>query len=362
MSNFEKLLKHERSVPYTFISTILAVAGFVAAIYFSMFYEKSPKLDIEVMSQFSALDIKESVNNLDVIYDNNSLNAQGKSLTVIELKISNSGSASILRTYYDPDSKAGFKVNQGIIPEPPLLTSSKTSYAHDEIPVERLDNNSLLLPQLVMNPGDFYTIKVIVLHDSSKKPVISSFGVIAGTPKIEVLPRLMNEDKRTIFARFFDGSLLMNISRFLLLGFAFFIFTMLIIGSVLHCSELLFKKKVSKLITQFKKCNVQRISTVPSNFFTQLEKCEKRDFEKYLKAVKKDSDYSLSIQANEFEALGVIQISDSGRCIKDEQIFAILKDFLNLLIEENVIEDVVIIPRKDEQTEDSLENELVEPS
>lgn len=346
MSGLDKLLKHERAVPYTFISTILAIAGFVAAIYFSMFYEKSSQLDIEVVSQFSALDIKESVNNLDVIYDNNSLNAQGMSLTVIELKITNSGTASILRSYYDPESKAGFKVNQGVIPEPPLVTSSKTSYAHSEIPVERLDEKSLLLPHLVMNPSDFYTIKVIVLHDSSKKPVVSSFGVIAGSPKIEVLPRLANEDNRTFLARFFDGSIVMNIGRFLVLGFVFFICFVLILGAVFHYSELRFKKRISRLIVQFKKCNAQRINTVPSNFFAQLEKLEKYDFERYLKAVKKDFDSSLSLYFDEFKALGVIQVSDIGRRITNEQTLDILKDFLSLLVEEKVIKDVVVTPQK----------------
>ncbi|EJB5271722.1 hypothetical protein MW651_004458 [Vibrio vulnificus] len=351
MSSLEKLLKHERAVPYTFISTIFGVAGFVLAIYFSMFYEKSPKLDIELMSQFSALDIKESVDSLDVIYDNNSLNAQGMSLSVIELKVTNSGTAPILRSYYDPKSRAGFKINQGVIPEPPLVMASKTPYAHNDITIEKPNENSILLPHIVLNPKDYYTIKVIVLHDSSKKPIVSSFGVIAGSPKIAVLPNLVNEDNRTLLGQFFDGSIIMNLSRFFILGFLFFVVFILVLGTGIHLSEVRFKNRILNLIKQFKKCNSQRVSTVTNSFFTQLEKFEKSDFERYLKAIKSDSNYAFELYFEEFKSLGIIQVSDIGRRIPNQETLEVFMDFLHLLVEEKLIKEVVI---SKPETQDSL--------
>ncbi|MCS0301046.1 hypothetical protein ND924_00120 [Vibrio diabolicus] len=355
MSNLDKLLKHEKKLPYSFVGTIIGLAGFIAAIYFSMFYEKAPKMDIEIMSQFSALDIKESVDSLDVIYNSNSLNAQGMSLSVIELKIVNSGTAPILRSYYDPESKAGFKVNRGVIPEPPIVETSKTSYAHNEISLEKADQNTIFLPHIIMNPQDFYTIKLIVLHDSKKKPTVQSFGVIAGFPKISVMQNLGSEDNRNLFDRFFDGSVLMNIGRFVVFGILFFIGIILIAIVFDKVSDINFNRRKRLLTEQFKKCNSRRLNAVPNGFFSHIEEASKYRLERYFKEISEDSSLAYNLYTKEFKVLGIIQKSEIGRIIVDKSVLEIFIELLHLFAEEKLINKPAIDRNIVEEKEETLE-------
>ncbi|EPS8935087.1 hypothetical protein ACVJEA_003782 [Vibrio cholerae] len=337
MSKFETLLKHERKLPYSFVSTILGLVGVIAAIYFSMYYEKKPQLDIEILSQFSALDIKESVDSLDVIYNNGSLNAKGQSLSVVELKIVNNGDAPILRTYYDPQSKAGFTVNNGEIPESPIITSSKTPYKTEEIHLELNNKNSIFLPHVIINPGDHYIIKLIVLHNSNLKPSIESFGVIAGFDSINVLTNLKSEDNRNFIQKFFDGSLVMNIGRFFFFGIIFLFGIISLILAEEKISKLKYSRKFKKSIEQFKKCNSQRIANVPTKFFDILQDQGKSTleliFEDIIEPEKKYFFYK-----NKLTDLGVLNITEIGREVIDDNALNILNEFLHLLAEDGLID------------------------
>ncbi|MGS3182167.1 hypothetical protein ACB288_00210 [Aeromonas taiwanensis] len=336
MSKFETLLRHEKKLPYSFVSTILGLVGVIAAIYFSMYYEKKPQLDIEILSQFSALDIKESVDSLDVIYNNNSLNAKGQSLSVVELKVVNNGDAPILRTYYDPESKAGFTVSNGEIPESPLIVSSKTPYKTEEIHLELNTKNSILLPHVIINPGDYYIIKIIVLHDSNLKPSIESFGVIAGFDSINVLTNLKTEDNRNVIQRFFDGSLAMNIGRFILFGAAFFFSLIMIFIVAEQVSDLKYSLKLKKSIDLFKKCNSQRIANIPNKFFDILHGKQKAILEKIFDDISdaKNGDF---IHSKILIDLGVLNATETGELEIDDNALNILKEFLHLLSGDGII-------------------------
>lgn len=337
MSKFETLLRHEKKLPYSFVSTILGLLGVIAAIYFSMYYEKKPQLDIEILSQFSALDIKESVDSLDVIYNNNSLNAKGQSLSVVELKVVNNGDAPILRTYYDPESKAGFTVNNGEIPETPLITSSKTPYKTEDIHLELNTKNSILLPHVIINPGDHYIIKLIVLHNSNLKPSIDPFGVIAGFDNINILTNLKSEDNRNFIQRFFDGSVAMNFGRFILFGITFFFSLLIIVVAEEKISDFKYYRKLKKSIELFKKCNHQRIANVPNKFFDILQSKDRTTLRRIFKDVSesKTGDY---IYIHELANLGVLRTTDTGEMEIDEDALDILKEFLYLLSEDGVID------------------------
>ncbi|MFZ6039755.1 hypothetical protein ACOV11_04510 [Vibrio natriegens] len=356
MSTFEKLLKHEKKLPYTFLSTVLAVVSLVAAFYFSIFYEKQPQLDIEVLSQFSALDIKESVNSLDVIYNNESLNAQGLSLSVIELKVVNNGDAPILRDYYDPKSKPGFKLSNGIIPEQPLIVGSETSYNDEEITLEKISDNSVLLPQLILNPRDFYIVKIIVLHNSSEKPSIQEFGVIAGFKKIRVLKYVSKQDERSFFQRFFDGSVKMNITRFVLFGITFLAVTFGILVTLEALSSKIFSKKKNRLIEQFKKSNKSRLLNIPSSFFSTLQKKSKFDLEYLHRCIITEEDKSYMLFSTEFEELGLVKGSERGERIVNDEVAYVLSDLLVLLATEKLIEfpevEKSAVRRREEQCSD----------
>lgn len=118
----EKLRQHENKFPYGLLGIVASILIGVGGIVFTIFYKPSPQLDIEVVSNFNVLDVKESLGKLDVIYKGNSLNEYDQSLSVIKLRIVNNGDDNIRVNSYDDKALAGFELTKGIIPEEPQVT------------------------------------------------------------------------------------------------------------------------------------------------------------------------------------------------------------------------------------------------
>ncbi|HEQ3486794.1 TPA: hypothetical protein VGS89_003443 [Vibrio cholerae] len=337
MSSLDKLLKHEKSMPYSLIGTFLGLVGFIAAIYFSILYEKSPQLDIEITSQFSALDIKESVESLDVIYNNTSLNSQGMSLSVMKLRVINNGNASILRSYYDPKTLAGFEIDNGVIPEKPIVTKSTTSYSKSEVTIEQVDNAKVHLPHLIINPGNYYDLKLIILHESNSKPVLKSFGVIAGFDTIGVTSKLAAAENRNIVERFFDGSFIMNFMRFIILGFIFILTLVFTIETEEKISRKMKERKKTRLIKLFRSCNSQRLTNVPSSFFPYLESQNLRELQYIFHKIKSADQRDITQVLAPYGELAIVQKSEIGRLILNDSALEVLFDFFYYLVEEKVL-------------------------
>ncbi|ULF95385.1 hypothetical protein PUT72_10320 [Vibrio alginolyticus] len=254
----EKLRQHESKFPYGLLGIIASILIGVGGIAFTMFYKPSPQLDIEILSNFNVLDVKESLGKLDVIYRGNSLNESGQSLSVITLKVVNNGDDNIRVNSYDDKALAGFELTKGIIPEEPSVTISNTSYKKNNIALSQTKPNKIVLPKVIINSGDYYEVKLIALHNKDETPDIVAFGVIEGVDKVRVIHNPESADERSILGRLFSDNWKINIGRFLLLGTVFFITTLLVLASSFIISDKRKERKIRKLASNFYNCTANR--------------------------------------------------------------------------------------------------------
>ncbi|PWF74613.1 hypothetical protein CBX98_02890 [Vibrio sp. T9] len=254
----EKLRQHENKFPYGLLGIIASILIGVGGIVFTIFYKPSPQLDIEVVSNFNVLDVKESLGKLDVIYRGKSLNEYGQSLSVITLKIVNNGDDNIRVSSYDDKALPSFELTKGIIPEEPTVTISNTSYKKDNIALSQTKPNKIVLPKVIINSGDYYEVKLIALHNKDETPDIVAFGVIEGVDKVRVIHNPELADERSIFGRLFSDNWQINFGRFLLLGTAFFCTFLFVIGLIIFIDGERKNRKIRKLASNFYSCTANK--------------------------------------------------------------------------------------------------------
>ncbi len=254
----KKLRQHENKFPYGLLGIISSILIGVGGIVFTIFYKPSPQLDIEVVSNFNVLDVKETLGKLDVIYRGNSLNEHGQSLSVIKLRIVNNGDDNIRVSSYDDKALPSFELTKGIIPEEPTVTISKTSYSKDHISLSHTEPNKIVLPKVIINSGDYYEIKLIALHREDETPDVVAFGVIEGVDRVRVIHNPDSTDERSILGRIFSDNWKINLGRFLILGIAFFFSFFLVLWFIFMISEKRKEEKVKKLASNFYSCTANK--------------------------------------------------------------------------------------------------------
>lgn len=338
MSIFKNIRNYENKVPYGLLGAIIGIGGIVISMYLTLVFEKSPKLEIDIVSQFNVLEVNESINNLDIIYETSSLKEQGQTLSVIELQVNNRGSAPVLYTYYDPKSEAGFAIENGTIPESPSIVSSNTSYEKNQIELIKRSSNSYSLPKLILNPSDYYSFKFIVLHSSELKPIVKAFGVIAGMDKIEIRDSTYRENDVSLIGLIFDGSYLVNFSRLIIFGIAFFILALVIILLISTCIDYILMKNKKKAIESFKLCNTSRLQGAPESFFKYFSRISRFKYEyDYQMLKKQNGSFIHNLNGLERERFGFG--SYVGVKISEEEFEILCLDLLNLFVKNGLISE-----------------------
>ncbi|WP_217653429.1 hypothetical protein, partial [Vibrio vulnificus] len=173
--------------------------------------------------------------------------------------------------------------------------------------------------------------------NSDNYPARGGFGVIAGFDSINVLTNLKSEDNRNFIQKFFEGTLLMNISRLFFFGITFLFGLIMLIMATEKISDLRYSRNFKKSIEQFKKCNSQRIANVPNKFFDILQGKRKSTLESIFKDLLKSEGHNF-LFSKDLNDLGVLNITEIGREIVDDNALSILIEFLHLLAEDGLIE------------------------
>lgn len=160
----------------------LAIIGFGLAIYTGFFYEKQGKLTIDLAEPTKILDIHQSVGGLSVSYNGQDLRENNKNLWLVNIIVQNTGNAVIRKDDFDNNALVTFKVLNGSIVDKPNIISKDKYFVQNSNPY--IQGNSVILPPLIMNSGESFSIGFFVLGDEAKSPVLSVDGRIAGSDGI----------------------------------------------------------------------------------------------------------------------------------------------------------------------------------
>jgi CRP-like cAMP-binding protein len=209
MTWIKKLLSFDKRLAGSFIAaTLLAIAFFLLGV----FYDKQPRLRCTLLSQAPVYDVHEDVPDLDIIFRSKSIRQEHQTLSVLTVRIENSGSAGLTIQSFDPNFLPGLRVTHcQIVKITPQFESN--TYLKQALRVEQRGNSEVVFGPMIFDKGDFFVLKFLLLHSESDKPQLEKFGIVAGGGEIELVSVPTPTDQRGFLARALSGSVVMQAFR-----------------------------------------------------------------------------------------------------------------------------------------------------
>jgi hypothetical protein len=256
----------DQKFSWSFLGFVLAIIFGSITVYSEFIKKNSPGISYELLSNANVLDVKETVGSLDILYKGNSLSHSGQSLKIMTLKVSNDGDQAILPNYYDPVDLIGFKVIGGSIVDGPRLLDASSSYLRDHLRVQYAQERVAFSP-VILEPGEFFVIKVLVLHRNSDAPKLVPVGKVAGVRNISLTQQFQVDSKRSLLEITFGGSVWVQIVRTLVyfLGGLIFVVALFAVGAAL--SERLGKRKRRDVVRIFREYNALNLTEAAEVLF-----------------------------------------------------------------------------------------------
>jgi len=197
----------------TSVLATLGVLATIITIYTFFFQEKKVDLQYEIVANTNVLDINAEVGRLDITYNGVSLKNENEHLRIINLRVINRGSENILKEFFDDNDPVGFRISQGKLIEKPELIESSSQYLKEKMQVQIDSSGKLNFSKVILESGEYFVLKLLILHKSNTLPAIIPTGKVAGMKQILVTNSLEQKDEKPFLVKVFSGSLFVQTVR-----------------------------------------------------------------------------------------------------------------------------------------------------
>lgn len=312
MSFFEKFSKVDQKFSWSFLGFIIGIIGIGFTIYTVFFFEKVPIIKYEIVSNTNVLDIKENVSRLDILFDSVSVKKTGKELRVITLKITNDGNENFNPDYFDNKFPLGFQIEGAKIVQKPDLLNFSNDYIRESIELIEKDHNKVFFSNIIIDQGEFFTIKTLTLSDQGVIPTIKPLGYVSGSgiPKLVEVVNETETSPKSFFRTLFYGNIGYHILRFIVYIITISLAVFVIAFPISEFQEAKEKKNKKKNVSKFKKnTKIEKELLVERVFEIYLESGESNlfrikriisqpenliEYKKYLELSEKFNDFEFS--------------------------------------------------------------------
>ena len=242
-------------------------------IYAGFFFQRSPNIDFTILSNSNVVDVHTELSKLDLIYDGLNIKNTKKNLKLITLKIINSGNKGVVEQDYATNHPMGIKIKNGTIVESPNLVQASNNYLEQSINFTLIDSSrTVVFSNVILDPDDFFEIKLLLLHDKFTHPHLTPIGKIANIKRLNIIDVKEAESKKSKFyekAKNIFSTILLS----LLLGFFGAIFLILIpLGLIKEKRNLKRRNKIFKSYKDFKGINVTNENSFVYKYYMKKDK------------------------------------------------------------------------------------------
>ena len=171
--NFSKIKNSILTI--SFFSFLISI-GYI--IYIEFIKDDRPKLYFDIQSVVNVFDITNKLDDLKVLYQNIDILKENKKLFIVNVKIHNKGTTSILLEDYDTEFPIGFSLNNSNILSVNVIESSSEYFSQKLLKITS-DLNKVILPNIIIDPDNYLILSLIVLKDEESEITINPFGKIA---------------------------------------------------------------------------------------------------------------------------------------------------------------------------------------
>ncbi len=197
-SLIERIASIDKRFAWSFIGVVLALLFGAIGIYSTFFYSSKPNLKIEKTSETDVIKLSEDISNLEILYDSTSIKESQKNLRILSFRVINKGNKSITENSYASTHPILLKIEEGEVVQTPEIIDASNKYLKD---FESLSYdstlNQILLPPVIIENGEYYILKFLVLHDSEKTPTYKVSGKIEGQNILEITDIELTEEAET---------------------------------------------------------------------------------------------------------------------------------------------------------------------
>jgi len=251
MSFFARLQNIEKKYAFTFLGFILAAIFGALSIYTTFFGDRNPQIRYTVNSILGVYDIREEIGKLDIIYDGINIREKKQMLSLITLNIANVGNDHLTKALYDDNDLLGFKLNGGILIKTEISEASN-SYLYKNLNISMESKEIVHFSPVIIDYGESYSVKILVLHNENEYPEILPLGKIAGVKEIELIPWSKEASKIPFWKEVMSGRVIIHLTR----AFSYF-FILILIGLAIGIptailSDVTSKHKRKRHIRDFK--------------------------------------------------------------------------------------------------------------
>ena len=260
------------------VLTLLGLLGTGITIY-AFLQEKKVDLRYEVVANTNVLDFNADISKLEVLYDSTNLKQTKENLRIYTVKIINNGDQNIINEFYDINEPLGIRLNTGKIIEKPQIIETSNDYIKRNLKVTDYQKDKISFSQVILESGEFFIVKLLVLHNKETTPNIVSFGKIAGQKNIKVVNAIDVKDETSFWSKTYLGNIWVQLLRLI----SYFIVGVLIILSIVFISEQIDtyrdKKRRLKMISEFKNLKAYQYTRMDDAIFDRYKLKDSRRFQ-----------------------------------------------------------------------------------
>jgi hypothetical protein len=257
MDPIAALNRLEKRYAWSFSGFVLAAAFGALTIYTEFIRVQKPVVQMDVLSDAAVLSVQEPLTDLQVVYEGTDIRKTKQTLRVIVFKVSNTGT-DVLRGYYDESVPFGFKVDTGTLLRAEVLDSSN-QYLRNELHVALASPNRGTLTPVILESGEWFTIKTLVIHPEEARPVLRASGKIAGVREIQVHPPESTAPEPSYWRKAFGGGLLVQLGRGPVYFLGIIIVLIAVIAPIVGVSSWFAKRRRKRHVGEFKALYQERL-------------------------------------------------------------------------------------------------------
>ncbi|MFM2578106.1 hypothetical protein [Vibrio fortis] len=265
MSVLSTLNNWEKRFSWSLLGFVLAVFFGSLTIYIEFFKVSGPNFSIEVLGETNVLSFNEDVKELKVLWGDIDIKNLEKTISVVNVRVKNSGDSSLLKEFYDSDYPVYFSVENARVMEVELVTAS-SEYLVDRVEFISLDSK-VILPEVILDSDSSYTFKVLLLHDYNYSPLFSVSGKIAGISELRI-EKVTEESEVGLWSEAFSGNLWVQLIRVPSYFFIFLFATIVFFVPILFVQDYFSKLKRKRAVNRFVKSDIVHCADVQESIFS----------------------------------------------------------------------------------------------
>lgn len=248
LSSFNNL---DKRFAWSFLGFMLAAILGSFTVYTEFFRVNTPSIIVELINDANVLDVKEDINELKVFYDDVDIKSLNQTLSVLFLKIKNNGGAPILNGYYDKNYPFNITLEEGKFLKVEQLSSTNEYLKTAAQP--RIDTEKRIsLPEVILEPAESYTVKILALHNSDSEIKVGVLGKIAGTKVLKIETLNSDETNQSFWGSVFYGGFFVHLVRLPIYFLGLILLVICVLAPIAFASDKISKRKKKKIVTQYK--------------------------------------------------------------------------------------------------------------